>query len=345
MSISKLMTGVAAVLALAGTAFGTTYRSSQTGAWNDQSSWEYEFSAGVWHGVKADGMPVPGTGDVVTITSGNPITVSAANANVGQVTVAASAALTINSTYSLTMDTAGTAGISGTMTVSGTFYSGSSGSVIIYSGGLVNINSGLYSASSTTTINGGAVLQLSGSSPQLALNNADAVVLPDATSALWVETSGSFTGSSGSIRGQNNSAGIFIGPASGSATAQLSNYCTIIGALTIQKYNTGTADFANVTSGSVMADAGTLTLDSSLGTITARTNDASGSANAQWQSINGAIFVFNRAVNTSPARYFYVSGSSTLTVNAAFAGSGINSTYGTVNGSQSTYFLANTPTY
>ena len=401
MSMSKFFLGAAAVLAMAGTAFGgaKTYRSAVNGgSWSNAASWEYDVGGGVWHNAATDSVAPPGSGDTVTIRSSYPILVDAANANFLALTVDAGAALTVDSSYVLTVDVSGSATINGSLTVAGVFTGPSSGSVtinntaavsvsgtfnangtttdndgmiltstgtlIVYgtyyannsiqitSGGLVDVSGGVLSVSNASISIPAASLKLEGSAPVLTLNLADAISLPNAASAVWVATSASINGS-GSLSGANAAASIKIGPASGSSTVQLSNYVVIRGALTIKKFDVsyGTAVFANIdgaTDGFVIADgnyAGTqLQMDSTLDTITARTNDTSGSgANSQWQSINGGRLVFDKV--PSAGRYFYVGGSSTLRVNVQFSSSGLNTGYGTLDGSEATYFLANTTLY
>jgi hypothetical protein len=373
MRINKWTVGItaaAALFALAGTA-NADYFMSQTdveagGDWSNSDSWLFSEDGENWAPAGTD--VVPGAGDIVYIVANSPISITGAE-QAAALEIESGAMLSIDS-GSLTMANNGAVLVDGTLTVSGAFYAPSGGTVDV--GGLVDIFSGefyaaatgtvtvnnggtvelsgsspLYSASGTTNVSGGGLLKLNGTGADVVMNSAQAVRLLASNSVLWVAASGSLSGSSGSIRCQN-AAPIYIGAASGSPTVQLSNSTTIIGSATIQKYNTGTADFANVSTGFVIADNGTMQFHSSLGTLTARTNDSSGSANSQFmaKNINGpGVLRFDRPVNTAPARYFYVDGSSTLTVNVQFAGSGINSTYGTVNGSQSAHFLTNTPTY
>jgi hypothetical protein len=341
----KFFLGAAAVLALAGTAFAAphTYRSSvANGAWNDQNSWEYEYTAGVWHSAKTDGVPAPATGDAVTIRNSYPILVNAANAAIAALTVDASAVLTVSGGYSLTMDSGGSAGISGTMIVSGTFYSGSSGGVNIYNGGTVDINGGVYSASATTDVASGAVMVMQGTSPTLTLNNTSAVLLNGSTAKILVESSAFFTGS-GEVRGNFDNSSIQIGTLSGSTTVLLTNYAVIAGGLTIQRNATnGSAvgNFANTNSGGqigiVKADnAGTILFASTLNSISDDSSDSCGSGNAHWESLTSSVLRFDKAASLSGDFYVPSGVSATLTCNAAVSAEYINSPHGTVNGSSS----------
>jgi hypothetical protein len=321
--MSKFFLGAAAVLAMAGTAFATSYRSSlANGVWSDVNSWEY-FNGSSWQDIKTAGVPVPSTGDTVTIRASYSIEV-AANVTTAHVLIESGAMLTIDSGITLTVSVGGD-GLNG----------------------ILNLQGGTYVLSGSNTIGTSTTFEVTGSGGTITLNNANGIRLTQTSSVFWASGSVTLNGA-GSLSGDSSLASVKIGPPSGSATVAFTNEAVITGALIIKKYNAsfGTANFANNASGFVVADGnyGTqLAMDSSLDGLTSRTNDSSGVGNAQWEVLNVGRLLFDKA--PSAGRYFYVDGSSTLRVNVQIASLGLNSTYGTVDGSQSTYFLNNTTLY
>ncbi len=129
------------------------YRTVQTGNWNATSTWE-TYNGTSW--VAAGTTPTSANG-VITIQSGHTVTVTA-NVTVDEVIIESSAALTVNSSKTLTIaNGAGTdCNSDGTITIFGTINISSSGAMI--TGGLIILKNGgvnTFNSGATLTINNG----------------------------------------------------------------------------------------------------------------------------------------------------------------------------------------------
>lgn len=249
------------------------------GAYPSAGSWEkhYPLDEPEWH-VATEEPYYPGAGDTATILANDTILVS------GAVSVAA---ITVDSGGLFYIDSSGAVNVS-TISISGEVDIKPTGSaaatltaqtVSVASGGLLDIlgnGSTFY-----------ATLVLDGTTPSMAIGQANGVILENATSRLVVQANATITGS-GSMQAKDDAAAINID----SATLTIASSATVHGNVIIQRV-AGSAYFAN--QGKVIADrSGTLRLDGSL-TGVSDTASAS-SSDYRWLSTGaGATLRFDEA--------------------------------------------------
>jgi hypothetical protein len=215
------------------------------------ASWQiWDAGLNQYRNMKA-GDPLPTNGDTVGVLNGHTITVSSTGEQVTTLTVASGGQLVISASKDLSLVGASpTASFTGILSITGTFFIG-------------------------------------GSSPTVTVNAADAIVLTANTSIMQVQASASLNNtSSGSLKGQNNSATVRIDVGSGSSPVTLTNNAIMHGRFTIDKVGggSGAGNFDNEGLVKADIDSGVILLDNSLSGI----SDSNASCSPRWQATNGS---------------------------------------------------------